>query len=192
MNQNNKLERVQNTLSLSQKMRDGLAQIREEKHIIKQQEGIIFLLDVSGSMSDYVDDKPKIAHLREVMQDYQANRKVSFSGRIYESQIPEPQSNTNMALGFQHLQTIIPKPISVVLISDGEPDNPENAIVEAIKLHTPINIVFIGDKGSRGEQFMIHLASLTGGKQFTAQTNVPQFRHQLKTGIVAMLPEGKE
>lgn len=173
-------------------MRRGLAEIKQEKSIMKEKEGIVFLLDVSGSMSDIVDGKPKIAHLREVMQDHQSNRKISFSGHVWENQIPEPQSNTDMALGFRHLQTVMPKPTVIVLISDGLPDSPEAAIQEALVLHIPVNIIYIGEKGDEGEAFMKKLASLTGGREFTAEPAKQQFAQQLRAGIAGLLPAGKE
>ena len=178
-------------LTLSQKMRQGMADIRQEKSIMKAQEGIVFLLDVSGSMSDIVEHKPKISHLREVMQEYQSNRKVSFSGYVWENQIPEPQSNTDMALGFRHMQTVMPKPTAIVLISDGLPDSPESAIQEALALHIPVNIIYIGEKGDEGEAFMKKLASLTGGREFTAEPAKQQFAQQLRAGIAGLLPAGR-
>lgn len=179
----------QNTLSLAQKMREGLLQIKQEKQIIRQQEGIIFLLDLSGSMSEAVEDgKPKIAHLEKVMRDYPSVRKVGFSDSVFQWQPGQrPAGNTDMAAGFRHLQTLLPKPAVVVLISDGEPNNPDDAVQEALKLHIPVNIIFMGDKGSQGEAFMMRLATLTGGKEFTAQSNTPQFGKHLKAGISGLL-----
>ncbi len=163
--------------------------IKTELVKMKAQQGAIFLLDVSGSMCEAVDGMPKIAHLRKVMQEYPHSRKISFSGRVWEGLIPEPQSNTDMALGFRRLQTIRPKPVSVVLVSDGLPDDPKSAIEEAIKLRVPVNIVYIGEK-DKGEAFMQSLATATGGKTFTAETHKPQFAKELSQAVAGYLPAG--
>jgi hypothetical protein len=170
--------------SLSDKIKTELVKIKAQQ--------VVFLLDVSGSMCEIVDGLPKIAHLRKVMQGYPHSRKVSFSGRVWEKLIPEPQSNTDMALGFRYLQRIAPKPASVVLVSDGLPDDPKSAISEAIKIHVPVNIVYIGEKGDKGEAFMQSLATATGGKTFTAETHKPQFAKQLSQAVAGYLPAGLE
>jgi hypothetical protein len=127
----------------------------------------VFLLDVSGSMNEKVGKERKIDHLRDVMSSYPNANKFCFSDDVYNKQnIPEPNGSTNLAKGFRYLQNTEFKAKRVVLVSDGEPDNESSALNEANKLFVPVDIIYIGDKGSRGERFMERLASSTGGKHF--------------------------
>jgi hypothetical protein len=174
--------------TLTQKMREGLKTMRDEKAFITAKRNTVFLLDVSGSMVEVVDGKRKIDHLREVMREYADMKKVSFSETVFEDTIPEPRANTDMALGFTYL--LAQPPRRVVLVSDGVPDSEETAEEAALKLKCPVDIIFIGQKGSRGEAFMKRLAQMTGGAEFTAETTIG-FREQLAEGIRGMLPEAK-
>jgi len=181
----------QSSLSLAKKMRQGLANIREEKAIAKATEGIVLLLDVSGSMSEPVGGKRKIDHLREAVNAYPNLKKVSFSEHIYDGSIPEPQTTTDMAGGFHYLQSLQPK--EVILISDGLPNDPQTAINKAKVLGCPVNIIYIGPGGDEGEAFMKRLAAETGGQQVTADTRLYQdFGRQLSTSVRLMLPASIE
>lgn len=185
-----KIKPIGSRLTLADQMRKGIAEIRREKRAIKAREGIVLLLDVSGSMAELVEGKRKIDHLREALRQFADVKKVSFSGRIWENEVPEPQSNTDMAMGFRHLQSSLPR--SVILVSDGLPDNPEGAIYEAKLLNVPINVLYIGTGGDRGEAFMKRLARETGGREVTVETAVPDFTSQLESGIgeLLALPKG--
>ena len=124
-----------------------------------------FLLDVSGSMSAKVGKERKIDHLRNVMGGYPAAKKFSFSDNVHdEKNIPEPNGSTDLAKAFRYLRNTGLKPKRVVLVSDGEPNEESSALNEAKELAIPIDIIFIGDKGSRGERFMEKLASASGGQ----------------------------
>lgn len=127
----------------------------------------VFLLDVSRSMNEKVGKERKIDHMRDVMDGYPKANKFCFSDDVYDEQnIPEPNGGTNLAKVFRFLQNREFKAKRVVLVSDGLPDDESSALSEANKLFMPIDIIFIGDKGSKGERFMERLASATGGKHF--------------------------
>jgi hypothetical protein len=79
-----------------------------------------------------------------------------------------------------------------VLISDGEPDDMVAATREATGFSVPIDIIFIGQKGSSGERFMIDLASLTRGRQFTIEDKSANFQKQLSVKIAGLLTCGNE
>lgn len=189
------LVKSQNTLSKTQNMLDKLKGIKlekEEKRRKEQKKDTVFLLDVSGSMSEYIKEgMRKIDSLRLQIQDYPEYRKISFSANIWENTIPEPQTNTDMALGFRHIKTLLPKPTIVVLVSDGLPDSQDEAIQEAISLKIPINIAYIGKKEESGESFMKKLASITGGREFTLEPTSPQFNKQLKQAIAGLITDGR-
>lgn len=188
----------ENRLSLSQKLAKGLEQIIAKKDFQKK----IFLLDVSGSMENYVDDNSKLDHLRNIMKDYPEARKVCFSSDVYcnidrdgnlDCDIPQFASGTtDLARAIRYLRTM-KRPERIVLISDGEPDDQYSAMHEAVQFSVPIDIIFIGKKGSSGERFMINLAKNTNGKEFTIEdkSNV-NFQKQLSVKIAGLLTSGSE
>lgn len=188
------LVKSQNTVSKTKNILEGLKGLKvekEEKRRKEQKKDTVFLLDVSGSMSEYTKEgMRKIDSLRLLIQEYPENRKISFSANIWENKIPEPQTNTDMALGFRHIKTLFPKPTVVVLVSDGLPDSQDDAIQEAISLKIPINIAYIGKKEESGEVFMKKLASITRGKEFTLEPTAPQFNKQLKQAIAGLITDG--
>lgn len=188
----------ENRLSLSQKLAKGLEEIKVRKDFQKK----IFLLDISGSMEIYVEGKSKLDHLRAIMKDYPESRKVCFSSDVYcsvdrngnvDCAIPSSaHGSTDLARAIEHLRTLVKRPERIVLISDGDPDDPNAAIREATGFSVPIDIIFIGQKGSSGERFMINLAKLTGGRQFTIEDKSANFQKQLSVKIAGLLTYGSE
>ncbi len=162
-------EPVKSTLNLEKKI--GL---NFEKMGLNDPETLkkrLFVLDISGSMAEIVDGKRKIDHLRNIMEKYPDANMMTFSTRTNfikkASDIPEPQSSTDLAYALECVRNNkILSPERLVLISDGEPDSRQSSIAEAIKLGLPIDIIFIGRKGSSGELFMEELAKKTGGQHF--------------------------
>lgn len=183
-------------LSLSQKLSKGLEEIKIKKDFQKK----VFLLDISGSMDCYVDDKSKLDHLRTIMKDYPEAKKICFSSDVYcsvdrngnvDCTIPtSAHGSTDLARAIRYLRTLAKRPESLVLISDGEPDDMGAAIREAAGLSVPIDIIFIGQKGSSGERFMINLAQLTRGRQFTIEDKSANFQKQLSIKIAGLLTSG--
>lgn len=185
-------------LSLSQKLSKGLEEIKAKKDFQKK----IFLLDISGSMDMYVEGKSKLDHLRDIMRDYPEARKVCFSSDVYcevdrngnvDCVIPmSAHGSTDLARAIRYLRTLAKRPERIVLISDGEPDDSNAAIREATGFSVPIDIIFIGQKGSSGEMFMIKLATFTRGRQFTIEDKSANFQKQLSIKIAGLLTSGSE
>jgi hypothetical protein len=59
--------------------------------------------------------------------------------------------------------------IKIILISDGLPNVPDDAMRVAKTFKNRIDCIYIGPKGDMGEDFMFRLANLHGGKQVTIQ-----------------------
>jgi len=185
-------------LSLSQKLSECLEEIKVKKDFQKK----IFLLDISGSMDTYVEGKSKLDHLRDIMRDYPEARKICFSSDVYcdvdrngnvDCAIPSSaHGSTDLAKAIGHLRTLTKRPERIVLISDGEPDDSDAAIREAIGFSVPIDIIFIGQKGGSGERFMIKLATFTRGRQFTIEDKSANFQKQLSIKIAGLLTSGSE
>jgi Mg-chelatase subunit ChlD len=186
------------SLSLSQKLTKGLEEIKAKKDFLKK----IFLLDISGSMEMYVEGRSKLDHLRHIMKDYPEARKVCFSSDVYcnvdrngnvDCTIPtSAHGSTDLARAIRHLRGLAKRPERIVLISDGEPDDMVAATREATGFSVPIDIIFIGQKGSSGERFMIDLARLTRGRQFTIEDKSANFQKQLSVKIAGLLTCGNE
>jgi hypothetical protein len=185
-------------LSLSQKLSMGLEEIKVKKDFLKK----IFLLDISGSMNCYVNGKSKLDHLRSIMKDYPEAVKTCFSSDVYCSVDrngnvdctipPYAHGSTDLARAIRYLRGLAKRPERIVLISDGDPDDPNAAMREATGFSVPIDIIFIGQKGSSGEMFMINLAKFTGGRQFTIEDKSANFQKQLSTKIAGLLTCGNE
>jgi len=158
-------------LSLSDSLKKGLADIKKEKRRIEAQSSLTLLLDCSGSMSEYVKGKSKFDALMEAIQDYPRASYISFSESACLGIETFPAGETNMAEAFR-LCTTLPrsKRQTIIVISDGLPNSESQAIEEALKLATPVNIIYIGPGGDKGEEFMKKLAEITGGRQTTVNT----------------------
>lgn len=181
-------------LTFTNKLKEGIKSLKEEKQIMKQLEGIVLLLDTSGSMDDIIEGKRKIDHLREVVSEYPNIKKVSFSNRVIEDYMPEASGSTNMPLAFEYLKNMNMKINKVILISDGLPQDMELSIIKAKELGVPVNIIYIGPGGDIGEEFMQRLAKETGGKEVTIDTNLINIdlKNQLTKKLKLMLPKGGE
>lgn len=186
----------ENRLSLSQKLSKGLEEVKAKKDFLKK----IFLLDISGSMEICIEGKSKLDHLRSIMKDYPEARKICFSSDVYcnvdrngnvDCTIPtSAHGSTDLAGAIRRLRGLAKRPERIVLISDGDPDDPNAAIREATEFSVPIDIIFIGQKGSSGEMFMINLAKFTRGRQFTIEDKSANFQKQLSTKVAGLLTSG--
>ncbi len=183
-----------NALSLTEQIKKGITTIKEEKKEIKLSKSTVLLLDISFSMKEMIGDKRSIDHLRNAVSSFPGIKKIVFSdcSEIVDY-VPEPRGSTELASAIEFTKLHCPGIRSIVLISDGEPNNKEASLSAGKKAGIPINVIYIGEKGSRGEQFLIHLAEITGGKQITANKNSGNsMGQQIKEDIKLMLPKPGE
>lgn len=136
----------------------------------------VLCCDVSYSMVDKVGQGEgrlrKIDHLREAIKAFTGVRLLSFSSSVFPEEVKEPNGGTNMAAALRFIRDEEGYGAdSVVMISDGEPNNEEDAIDAATSLGVPVHVIYIGEPGDRGERFMKRLADATGGQQYTADVN---------------------
>jgi len=178
-----------NVRSLTTSLQQSLSSLKEEKKALQEKARLVFLLDCSGSMSEYVRGERKIDTLRKVLKDYEECQKVFFNSNAgVISYIPEPDGRTDMALGFRTCQPLFPK--RIILISDGLPDDEEEAIREAKALHVKVDVIYIGEGGDSGETFMRRLASECGGREITVDISSPSdisFSSQLKQSVAGLI-----
>jgi len=157
------------TGKLTTSLRQSLSSLKEEKKALQEKAKVIFLLDCSGSMDEWIKGERKIDALRKVMNDYGKCQKIVFSSSAtISSHIPNPSCSTNMAAGFQLVGTL--NPHRIICISDGLPNDEEEALKEAKKLNIPIDVIYIGLGNDAGEAFMKRLASECGGSEITINT----------------------
>lgn len=147
------------------------------------------LLDVSGSMDNKIGDQRKIDILRSAVSNsnFKGIKQYVFSERIIETQyIPEPYGSTKLDTAFRYLIKVNPQKLLVV--SDGLPDEPGAAIESGKGLKIPVDVLYIGNIGDEGEQFMKRLSETTGGKFMTVDTTeINDFQKNLTDGIKFML-----
>jgi von Willebrand factor type A domain len=154
------------------------------------------VLDVSSSMGLALrtGELKRIDRLREtVAQLHQKGidfRQYVFSSGCEETNvIPEPYGSTNLADALELVLNATPTNVAVV--SDGEPDNEDTAMVQARRaksMNIRIDVMFCGDPGSRGEAFLKRLAEGTGGRAQTVDLNLEPAA--LTGSVMLMLGDG--
>ena len=144
----------------------------------------VIIVDVSGSMGAYIQDNAVVKFDRplqgktrydlavEALEHYQIQLKgkilvVAFSSTTVFCANGYPSylggtTKMDIALEFCRAADDIPG-MNFILISDGEPDDPQSALREARKYKNKIHTVFIGDKHWGGEVFLKELSDATGG-----------------------------
>jgi Mg-chelatase subunit ChlD len=162
-------EEVKKPLDLTKKIALNFEKLDLHKEDVRKKR--LFLLDISGSMDDKIGEKRKIDHLRDVMIKYPDAKILCFSSGISKvsdtQSIPDPGGSTNLGRALKYIDgSVVEKPERIILVSDGEPDDERDALEQAKNLSLPIDIIFIGEKESKGYRFMHQLSSATGGQEF--------------------------
>lgn len=161
------------------------------------------LLDVSGSMSDYICEgerssernsnspsspppiQRKIDALRDLAGEFPRTRKFCFSSDCKEiypgEQISEPHGGTNLAGALRGLKA--QEILHAILITDGQPDNEQAAYnaAEGMKL----DLFYVGDLPA--PKFMAELARRTGGEFGTSSMAKGEEQKKLTRTITALL-----
>lgn len=125
----------------------------------------VLIADVSGSMQGRKYDRLKES-LRRTAAETGASI-IAFSDTAVwcrsVDHLPEPEGSTNLSDALRLASERFPA--EVVVISDGHPNDPDDAIRAAAFIPGIISCVFIGDDGDgRGMEFMRRLARVGGGE----------------------------
>jgi hypothetical protein len=153
------------------------------------------LLDTSGSMSMECKGKDRrIDVLRKAVEalDWQSYRLFTFDSFCVE--IPNPSGlwttggGTALDLGLKEIAKL--NPSQTVVISDGEPNNEQDAIAAAGLLSGTISTVYIGDDADKSAiAFMRKLATLGCGNTYVRDLGRG---HAELSGIISnLLPPSK-
>lgn len=178
---------IANTLDKSLKAKTLADLVR-----IKSDERKTLAIDCSASMdTPMYNGKRRIDGLREVVKGIREQvpcEMIVFDGgnaRTVDG-VPEPNGGTPMheAIRFAKERGAG----SLVVVSDGQPDWPQGTLDAAMAFGGRIDVVFVGNPGDFGEQFMIELAQKTGGIQFTGDLAEVK---QITSGIVGLLTAGE-
>lgn len=135
---------------------------------------IIILVDVSGSMDER--DAPGGLSRLEAAGRELARLQNELPGRIavvcFGSQVQFSPSGTLLPDGggtamhraLQFVQPADDSDCQFFLISDGEPNMPDETLLIASRFNSTINTVYIGPENGEGRKFLKELAAKAGGQ----------------------------
>lgn len=143
---------------------------------------VICLIDQSGSMAapDAPGGRTRFDAADDELRRLQANHPgqvavVSFSEHVQfcPSGVPDREGHTTDMVAALTFVRVADGATRIVLISDGEPDEPRKTLATAAKFTSPIHTIYIGpeDDHDGGRKFLQRLAAATGGQMF--QSSAP-------------------
>jgi uncharacterized protein with von Willebrand factor type A (vWA) domain len=133
------------------------------------------LLDVSGSMSHREGERRRIDLLAEALAHAlpaAGCRVLAFSHSVQEltgleprrPKLPEPGGGTDLAAALQAVAHLTPRPDRLLVISDGEPDDPQAALTAARALRPmTIHSIFVGDDRDHAAKGFMRALAIAGG-----------------------------
>lgn len=140
---------------------------------------VIVIVDVSGSMAanDSRGERSRYDVACEELAKLQANLPgkvgvIAFSSTVMfvpGGQPPFLGGGTNLAGALRFTRVADVPGMRFFLISDGEPNNEEEALKAATQYKNKIDVIYVGpERNPRGRDFLTKLANTTGGKTVTA------------------------
>jgi hypothetical protein len=149
----------------------------------------IVLVDVSGSMGardvDGYERERSYGRTRyEAACDELTKLQATLPGKIavvafsttpafcWSGRPPFESGGTDMVAALRFIQPADGCGMTLILISDGYPDDADETLRVARQFTSPITTIYIGPKGERGEEFLRKLAAATGGQ--TSVNSVPE------------------
>lgn len=139
---------------------------------------VLLIVDMSGSMTAN-DARGRTRHevATEELNRLQSEMPgkigvISFSNNVQfcPSGSPVPEfGGTDMAKALRFVKLADGLGIRLILISDGEPDDPGKTLNVAKTFKSKIDTIYIGPELGRGREFLQRLAALTGGQHVKAK-----------------------
>jgi hypothetical protein len=77
-------------------------------------------------------------------------------------------AGTNLASALRFVHAADGLDIRFIVVSDGAPDSPEDALKAARQFKSKIDVIYVGPENGHGARFLAQLAAATGGQQVTA------------------------
>ncbi len=134
----------------------------------------IIIVDVSGSMaahdapgerSRYVAACEELALLQAELPGRIAVIAFSDRAQFCPGGVPPLMGEgTDMVAALRFVKPADGLGIRIILISDGEPDEPEDTLRVARQFRSHIDTVYIGSERGRGRDFLAILSGATGGQ----------------------------
>jgi hypothetical protein len=145
----------------------------------------VLLLDTSGSMS--MGEPRRIDLLWQMVQALRTpqsrwrvatfNTYCTWVGLVA---VPEPDGVTDLARAFTYIKQA--NPLRVTLVTDGQPDDQDEAYEAALALQCPVNILFVGDEGDEyAVTFCRRVCTATKGEFATEVLSVQALEHTTAT-----------
>ena len=128
--------------------------------------------DAPGGRSRYEAAEEELRRLQEELPGKLAV--VAFSNQVQfcPSGIPiRYGEGTKMANALRFVKIVDGCDVRFILISDGEPDNPQDTLEVARSFQSRIDTVYIGPDGGHGRAFLADLAAQSGG--IASASNAP-------------------
>ena len=142
----------------------------------------VIIIDVSASMDDR-DQKTGETYYTTACKELETLQ-GQLAGRIAliafndtpsfcpQGTPPKPKGLTNLAKALEFAKTFDVTGVRFILISDGQPNSEAEALKVAQTYKNRIDVIFVGQKGSKGEKFLQELANARNGQSMTADTFV--------------------
>lgn len=165
----------------------------QRERLARRAGGIVILADVSHSMAAPAwGALRKIDVLRDAvaaaMQRHPEWRLIAFSETARPvAAVPEPESSTNLVAGLEAARAHDPGVL--LLISDGQPDDPAAALAIAASWRGAIDVLYVGpDSDATAIAFMRKFAAAAAGDVRVNDIDRPGSARQLGLSILQMLP----
>jgi hypothetical protein len=141
------------------------------KSIARDAELVMLLVDVSDSMNERMrNGKRKIDALRDVVKGISPRPPMIAFGGPFDAQVrfvdsvPDASGGTPLHLAIPYAKQYGAN--RVLVVSDGYPDLTEQCFIEAKSFGGQIDVIYVGNEGDMGSDFLDQLARLTGGKRY--------------------------
>jgi len=157
---------------------------------------IVTIIDVSGSMnthdsrnnqSRYDVACEELAHIQKANPGKIAVVSFSDTTQFCPGGIPIMQGDgTKLAHALAFVKVADVPGMRFILVSDGRPDNEQEALNMARTFKNKIDVIYVGPEGdTHGAQFLAQLSAATGGTQITIDR-----ARELKSGFEKLLLKG--
>jgi hypothetical protein len=129
----------------------------------------VILCDVSDSMNETAGARRRIDHLRDALEQVvrPEHKLIAFSSAARQidslAELPSPSGGTALELAL--ITAAHHSPAATLVISDGEPNNPDAALRAAEALSGVIDVIYCGSESNReAVEFMRRLARVGCGQ----------------------------
>ena len=156
----------------------------------------VFILDVSGSMSDPVHgwqagqdtQKRKIDELRELVRKLRLeadfDQLVFHSSAEFTEVICDPTGGTALHVALELCIAERAGAKRFVLITDGYPDSRPAALECAKRLPAPLDVFYVGPESDEGaKQFLKELAAAVGGEFGAMKIDSPELEKKIRKAL---------